>query len=131
MTKLFLIIAAGYGFTGVVIGAFGAHALKSRFTPQNLSSWETAVQYQFVHALALLLVGLWLLHARSSGMQPESVLLWSGWAFALGVLLFSGSIYLLVLTQASWLGPITPIGGVFFLVGWACLFVAAVKTATS
>lgn len=121
MSKLWLATGAGYALAAVALGAFGAHALKARLAPEMLAVWRTAVEYHFYHALALVLVGLW---ARSA---PASLLTAAGACFAIGVLLFSGSLYALALSGVRGLGAITPLGGVLFLAGWACLFVAAVR----
>jgi uncharacterized membrane protein YgdD (TMEM256/DUF423 family) len=115
MAKLFILFGGSLGLLGVVFGAFGAHALKERLTAAALSSWETAVSYQMYHALALLFVGLWLLHDGPSSLR------YVGMLFAAGVVLFSGSIYALVLGAGSWFGPITPLGGVTLIAAWATL----------
>ncbi len=109
-----VIVAALLGAAGVVLGAFGAHGLRGRLGPEQLASWSTAVQYQLLHALALLAVGL---HAGSSG---RSVALPAG-LWTAGSVLFSGSIYLLVLGGPRWLGPITPLGGLCLIAGWLAL----------
>ena len=115
-SSLFLRLAAASAFIVVGLGAFGAHGLRSMLDAARLGTWETAVQYQMFHVLALLVVGL-------LARDHESVLLrWSGWSFVLGTLLFSGSLYVLALTGLRWLGMITPLGGVCFLLGWALLF---------
>jgi uncharacterized membrane protein YgdD (TMEM256/DUF423 family) len=107
-------IAACIGMTGVLLGAFGAHGLRGRVDAAQLASWHTAVNYQLFHALALLALGLFeSASGRSLGATP--------WLFACGVVLFSGSIYLLVLTPWRWLGPVTPIGGLLLVAGWASL----------
>lgn len=121
MVKFCLALGAGYGLLGVALGAFGAHALRERLAPDMLRVWETAVQYQFWHALALLAVGLLALRA------PSTSLAIAGGSFAVGVLLFSGSLYALALSEVRVLGAITPIGGVALLIGWAMLIVAAMK----
>jgi uncharacterized membrane protein YgdD (TMEM256/DUF423 family) len=110
--------------TAVAFGAFGAHALKARLDDYALGVFDTAVQYHMYHSLALLAVGLLAL------WQPDSTLLKSsGSLFTLGVLLFSGSLYILALTGTRWLGAITPLGGLAFLAGWACFAVAAWRLA--
>ena len=108
-------IGAVAGFLGVALGAFGAHALQGRLSPEDLQIFETAVRYQLVHALAL--VALAALSGRISAV-PAIV---AGWGFTGGILVFSGSLYLLVLTGPRWLGAVTPIGGLAFLLGWAAL----------
>lgn len=116
-----LLIGAIYGGLGVVLGAFGAHALKARLEPSMLATWDTAVLYQLVHGLALLLVAL---IARTSNLPGLSLAMWS---FAVGVLLFSGSLYVLALGGPRWLGPVTPLGGAAFIVGWIAIVVAVVR----
>jgi uncharacterized membrane protein YgdD (TMEM256/DUF423 family) len=119
--QLALLGGAIYGFLGIALGAFGAHGLRERLTPDLLAVWKTAVEYQFYHALALLLVGL------LASQRPSIALTNAGICFALGVLIFSGSLYTLALSGQRWLGAITPIGGLLFLAGWALLFWAALK----
>ncbi|WP_312380664.1 DUF423 domain-containing protein [Stutzerimonas balearica] len=118
MIRPFLLISAFYGLTGVALGAFAAHGLRARLTAEYLAIFQTAVLYQLVHALALL--GVALLTRHLPGRLPVA----AGWSFALGVLLFSGSLYLLTLTGVGKLGIVTPIGGVAFMVGWFCLLLA-------
>lgn len=120
MERIFLLWAAIFGGLGVALGAFGAHALSERLTPNLLQTYETAVRYHFYHALALIAV------VYAIGRWPQSPLpVAAGWLFVLGVLIFSGSLYLLAFTGIRWLGAITPIGGVALIAGWACLAVAA------
>ncbi|TBU94837.1 DUF423 domain-containing protein [Stutzerimonas kirkiae] len=119
MIRVFLMLAAFFGFTGVALGAFAAHGLKGRISSEYLAVFQTGVHYQVIHALAL--IGVALLLQRVSG----TLLNVAGWAFTLGVLLFSGSLYVLTLTGIGKLGIVTPIGGTAFLVGWLCLFIAA------
>ena len=121
MSKLWLSLASMYGFLAVMLGAFGAHALKERLSPDLLAIWRTAVEYHFYHALALLAVGL-LARQLQAGLLTVA-----GACFALGVLVFSGSLYALALSGVRVLGAITPLGGLLFLVGWACLSVSALK----
>ena len=120
--KLSLFLGAIGGLLGVGLGAFGAHALRARFDDYSMRVFETAVQYQFYHALALLAVGLLLLQFPNSSLLKSSVPL-----FALGILIFSGSLYVLSITGIKWLGAITPLGGLAFIVGWVCLAIAALK----
>ena len=103
-------------FLGVAAGAFGAHGLRDRLATDLLEVFEIAVRYQMYHALAL--VGVALAMGR---IGPSSTLIWAGWFFLAGILIFSGSLYLLSLTGIRWLGAITPIGGVALLAGWFCL----------
>jgi len=102
----------------VAAGAFGAHALRARLEPRDLEIFETAARYQMYHGLALLAVA-WLVTLRATPAAQ------AGWAFVAGTLLFSGSLYLMVFTGQRWLGAVTPLGGVAFLIGWALLAVAA------
>lgn len=113
--RLFLVAGAISAGLGVAAGAFGAHALARAVTPDRLAAFETAARYQMVHALALLIVGL--LVERS----PIRWLRGAGWSFLAGTVLFSGSLYALVLADAPWLGPVTPLGGVAFMAGWGML----------
>lgn len=106
---------------GITFGAFGAHALKSRVTEDLLSIFEVGVRYQMYHALALLAV------AWADERWPGSLLNASGWLFVLGILLFSGSLYLMTLTGARWLGAVTPFGGLCFIFGWIALAIAALR----
>ncbi|MCQ4273087.1 DUF423 domain-containing protein [Pseudomonas kuykendallii] len=119
MLRLHLMLSAFFGFTGVALGAFAAHGLKSRLSAEYLAVFQTGVHYQMIHALALFGVALLSLHA------PSRLLSIAGGAFVLGILLFSGSLYVLTLIGIGKLGIITPIGGVAFLVGWACLGLSA------
>ena len=119
--KLFLALGAAYGLLGVALGAFGAHGLRDRLSPELLAAWKTGVEYQFYHAFALLAVG-WMLRSLGS-----SALQLAGLSFAIGVLLFSGSLYALALSGIRGLGAITPLGGLLFLVGWASLMVAVLR----
>lgn len=120
--KLMVMLAGLFGFLGVSFGAFGAHALKARLTPDLLAIYRTAVEYQFWHALALLAVGVLAMS------RPGPLLSSSGWCFTFGILLFSGSLYALALSGVRVLGAITPIGGLLFLVGWVLLSVHAART---
>lgn len=119
--KLFLVLGSLAGAAGVILGAFGAHALKARVAPEMLAVWQTAVQYHFWHALALVAIGVLAIHLPSS-----APLKWSGWLMMAGIVLFSGSLYVLALTGTKWLGAITPFGGAAWIAGWgafawACL----------
>jgi len=119
MLRGFLMLAAFFGFTGVALGAFAAHGLKNRLTPEYLAIFHTGVTYQLVHTLALLGVAL------LATQIPGRLVTWAGVSFAVGILLFSGSLYVLTLTGVSKLGIITPFGGLAFLSGWICLGLAA------
>ena len=116
-----LLLASIFGATGVMAGAFGAHGLKERLTPDMLAIFETSARYQLLHALALLGV------AAVSSTWNNRTLELAGWAFTLGIVVFSGSLYLLTLTGARWWGAVTPVGGVSLIVGWVMLGLAAVR----
>ncbi len=111
---MWIMLSAGVGAAGVVLGAFGAHALKEELDATQLATWNTAVEYQLVHAVALLAV---VLHGNATGrsIQPAAAL------FATGILLFSGSLYGLSLGGPHVLGPVTPFGGLCFIAGWIAL----------
>ena len=121
--NFFLAAGALYGATGVVLGAFGAHALASRLSDSNLAVWDTAVTYQLTHALALLVVGLL---TREPGSASTALNI-AGWGFLVGVVLFSGSLYALAFDGPRMLGPVTPIGGVAFITGWVALLIGALR----
>ena len=116
MDRTFLLLAAVFGFLGVAIGAFGAHGLRSRLSPEMLSVFEIGVRYQMYHVFALLVVAGAIGH-----FGPARLLTLAGWAYVAGIVIFSGSLYALALTGTSALGAVTPIGGLAFLIGWACL----------
>jgi uncharacterized membrane protein YgdD (TMEM256/DUF423 family) len=116
MARIFLALGAVNAFLCVVLGAFGAHGLKQKLTPDMLAVYQTGVQYHFYHALGLLAVGLMLMHFPAS--KPIK---WSGWLMLGGIVLFSLSLYTLSLTGIRGLGAITPLCGVSFLSGWAVL----------
>lgn len=107
----FVVLGCAYGFLAVALGAFGAHALAQRLSERALAVYHTGAQYQMIHALALIALGLW---CNQQGQTLSAV----GWCWGLGVLLFSGSLYALALTDIKMLGAITPFGGVLFLLGW-------------
>jgi uncharacterized membrane protein YgdD (TMEM256/DUF423 family) len=120
--KLFIILGAINAFLSVALGAFGAHGLEGKIEPKYLETWKTGVTYQMFHALGLLVIGILL------GKVPASSLLSSsGWLMFIGIVLFSGSLYVLSVTRISVLGAITPFGGVSFLAAWVLLVIAAVK----
>jgi uncharacterized membrane protein YgdD (TMEM256/DUF423 family) len=121
MLRVFLLLAALAGFTGVALGAFAAHGLKGQLSPEYLAVFQTGVHYQLVHALALF--GVALLTER----LPGRLLTAAGSLFGIGILLFSGSLYALTLSGLGKLGMITPLGGLCFLAGWLCLGLAAVR----
>ena len=106
---------------GVVLGAFGAHGLRARVTPDMLAVFETGVRYHLIHALGLLAV------AWAASRWPSAWVGVAGWLFVAGIVIFSGSLYLLVMTGTRWLGAITPIGGLCLITGWAVLAVGALR----
>jgi uncharacterized membrane protein YgdD (TMEM256/DUF423 family) len=116
MARPFLLIGSLLALLGVMSGAFGAHALKSRLSPEMLAVFETGVRYQMYHAFALLIVAVTIGQAGAARL-----LVVSGWLFCAGVVVFSGSLYALALAGLAGLGAITPVGGLLFLGGWACL----------
>jgi uncharacterized membrane protein YgdD (TMEM256/DUF423 family) len=120
MDKLFFGLAAILGGLAVALGAFGAHALEGRVDSRLLEVFETGVRYHFYHALALVAVVVALGRWPSSNLPTVA-----GWLFVAGILIFSGSLYLMTFTGARWLGAITPIGGVAFISGWICLALVA------
>lgn len=122
----FIIAGAVNAAIAVMLGAFGAHALKERLSEKYLAIWETAVQYQMFHAIGLLVIGVL---ASSALLGDLSQLKWSGYLILGGIIIFSGSLYALCLSGIGVLGAITPIGGVLFIVGWILLIIAAVKGA--
>jgi uncharacterized membrane protein YgdD (TMEM256/DUF423 family) len=115
MDRIFFALGSLSAGIAVVLGAFGAHALKARLAPDMLAAYETGVRYHFVHALALLAV------AWACTRWPGPAVSVSGWLFLAGTLLFSGSLYALSLSGVRLLGAITPLGGVAWIVGWVCL----------
>jgi len=119
--NIWLLSGAVFGLLSVALGAFGAHALEETLDAYGKEIYEKAVLYQMFHALALLAVGV--LHK----LYPQMSLHISGWGFSIGILLFSGSLYVLAVTGAKWLGAITPFGGLAFLAGWGWLIFALFK----
>ncbi|ABO24628.1 DUF423 domain-containing protein [Shewanella loihica] len=118
MRKGFLLLAALSGFLAVALGAFGAHGLKQVTTPEMIDIFNLGVEYQFYHTFALIAVAF-------SGHWFKSRLIdWAGYLFLLGIVMFSGSLYLYVLVGSKWTGPVTPMGGVCFLLGWLFIAVA-------
>jgi len=116
MQKNFLLVAAILGFLSVAFGAFGAHGLRDRLSPEMMAVFEIGVRYQMYHVFALVAVAAAIAHFGRARLLHIA-----GWAFLAGILIFSGSLYALALTGTGMFGAITPIGGVGFLVGWACL----------
>ena len=121
MERLFIIMGALSGAIGVAAGAFGAHALRARVEPRMLEVFETGARYQMYHALAIL-AAAWMV-----SRFPGALMTASGWLFMAGTVLFSGSLYAMALTGVRALGAITPLGGVCFIAGWACIALAAMK----
>ena len=115
-TGRFFSIGAGSALIAVAAGAFGAHALRSRLEPASLAIFETGARYQMYHAIGLIAVAFAL-----SQWPAARTTVWAGWLFVAGTFLFSGSLYLLALTGMRWLGAITPLGGLAFMLGWICL----------
>ena len=130
--RRFLRLAAIFGMTAVMLGAFAAHGLKSKLDPAQLANFDTGVRYQMFHAIALLAVAILLDRAaeKSPDRIPPRPLIAAGGIFTAGIIFFSGSLYLLTtrgllgIENWKWLGPITPLGGVCFITGWLCLFVS-------
>jgi uncharacterized membrane protein YgdD (TMEM256/DUF423 family) len=123
VSRWILSAGAGFALLAVILGAFAAHGLKATLDTQQLALFETASRYQMYHALALLVVGVML----TSPQFSQSLLKLAALAFILGIILFSGSLYLLALVGISWFGAITPLGGIAFLSGWFIMMVAALK----
>jgi len=121
VTRLLLTLAGLLGGLGVAAGAFGAHALRLRLAPRDLEIFETAVRYQMYHALALV-AAAWV-----ADRWPSPLVGAAGGLFVAGIVVFSGSLYLLVLTDTRWLGAVTPLGGVALIAGWCCLALAALR----
>lgn len=120
--RIFLAFAAASGALAVMLGAFGAHALKSRLPVEQLFVFETGVRYQMYHAFALIAVA-WLMDKF-----PGRCIAAAGWLFMAGIVLFSGSLYGLSLASWKWLGPVTPLGGLLFISGWFTLLAAILKS---
>jgi uncharacterized membrane protein YgdD (TMEM256/DUF423 family) len=116
MERTFFVIASLLGSLSVALGAFGAHALRDRIEAGLLANYQTGVTYMFYHALALFVV-VFALSRWTGGSQP----VWAGWLFVIGIVFFSGSLFLMAFTGQRWLGAITPIGGVAFIAGWLLL----------
>ena len=119
--KTLAVITAISGFLGVALGAFGAHGLRDIVEPELLSVWQTAMEYQMFHVLVLVSIVI------AGSRQSNRLLTISGWLFVAGTVLFSGSLYALVITDIKSLGMVTPLGGVLFLIGWLVLSFALVK----
>jgi len=120
--KAFIIIGAMNAFLAVALGAFGAHGLKDKLDAYYLDIWKTGVTYQMFHAIGMIIIGILVSKAAAS---PQFT--WAGWLMLIGIIFFSGSLYVLSLTKVGVLGAITPIGGVCFLAAWVLIIVGAVK----
>ena len=114
-------IASVFMALAVVFGAFGAHAVKDMLTPERFDVYRTSVQYHFYHGIGLLIVGVIAFNITNQWIA------WSAYSFIAGILIFSGSLYLLTLLDIGWLGAITPIGGIAFILGWIFLFISLTK----
>jgi uncharacterized membrane protein YgdD (TMEM256/DUF423 family) len=121
MTRAFTVLGALSGLVAVALGAFAAHGLRGRIAPELLAAFETGARYQMYHALALLAV------AWAATRWPGGLVTTAGWLFVAGTVVFSGSLYALSLTGQRWIGAVTPLGGVAFLLGWLALAAAALR----
>ncbi|RUO32059.1 DUF423 domain-containing protein [Aliidiomarina sedimenti] len=126
MSQIFIVLAGLLGALSVALGAFAAHGLQASLSERSLEVFKTAVHYQFMHAIALLVLGVWL-SQQALGNWGTAV----GVSWLIGILLFSGSLYWLSLGGPRWLGPVTPLGGLSFIIGWLLLAVAAWRVAGS
>lgn len=122
MWRVFVIIGAIGAALAVGLGAFGAHGLEGTLSEKMMANYKTGVQYQIFHTLGILIVG-----ALSAYTGGSTLFTWSGWLLLFGTVIFSGSLYLMAFTGMTWLGAITPIGGVSFIVGWIVLVIAVLK----
>lgn len=122
MSRLFFGLGAGFAFLSVMLGAFGAHALRGKLEPRMLEVFETGVRYQMYHAFALI-VTAWAVLQWPGGWAS-----YAGWFFVAGIVVFSGSLYTMTLTGARGLGAVTPLGGLMFLAGWLCLVWTVIKS---
>lgn len=120
--KIFIVLGALNAFVAVALGAFGAHGLEGKLSEKMMNIYNTAVQYQMFHALGLILIGLSFERLSATGLIH-----WSGWLMFFGIIIFSGSLYVLSITNLTFLGAITPIGGLAFLSAWLLLIIAATK----
>lgn len=120
--KLFFVIGSLLGFLSVALGAFGAHGLEGKITDKLLQVWKTGVQYQMFGTVLLFIVGFLMMK-----IQQVALLWWAGWLCIIGVIFFSGSLYVMSITGVKWLGAITPIGGALFLIAWTFVGTVAMK----
>jgi uncharacterized membrane protein YgdD (TMEM256/DUF423 family) len=121
--KTFIIIGAINAFLSVALGAFGAHALEGKISQKYIDTWNTGVLYQMFHSIGILIIGVLM-----GNIAASSLLNWSGWLMLIGIVLFSGSLYVLSITGIKVLGAITPLGGVSFLIAWVLLIITAAKS---
>lgn len=121
MIKIWFICGGLFGFLSVAFGAFGAHALSKSLAPEMLAYFDAGIRYQMFHALALIALGIVQHQTNIESLQ------YSGWGFLFGILIFSGSLYMLALTGMKWLGALTPIGGILFLFGWGWFLYQIIK----
>ena len=124
MAKLFLVIGSLNAALCIILGAFAAHGLKAKLSAQSLSAFQTGVQYHFYHSLGLILIGTLMLQLQATG----SLLKYSGYSMLAGIVLFSGSLYGLSISPWKWLGPVTPVGGLAFIVAWLLLAIGILKS---
>lgn len=120
--KFFFILGAINAFLSVALGAFGAHGLEGKIPQKYLETWQTGVQYQMFHSLGLFVVAFFMDKLPNAGL-----ITWAGWLMFIGIILFSGSLYVLSVTQIKVLGAITPFGGISFLIAWILLVIVAIK----
>lgn len=123
MFKVFVVLGSIGALLSVALGAFGAHGLKNILSPQMLANYQTGVQYQMMHALGLICIGI-----ITKWLGPSTILHSAGWLLLAGIIIFSGSLYILSITGITKFGAITPIGGVAFILGWLCLIIAVWKS---
>lgn len=123
--NVWVVLAGINGFLAVLAGAFGSHALKSRLEPTMLAAFEVGVRYHMYHALGLLMLGVWMRNGAPRGVA------FAGGCFQLGIIFFSGSLYLLALLDWKWLGPVTPIGGATLMLGWLVLAMSGLRKTTA
>lgn len=123
MAKLFLLIGSFNAALCIILGAFGAHALKSKLSAGSLDVFQTGVQYHFYHSIGLILVGMLMLQLNIN----DGLLKFAGYSMLVGIILFSGSLYALSTTAIKWFGPITPIGGLAFIIAWLFVMMGLIK----
>jgi len=124
MAKLFIAAGSFNASLCIILGAFAAHALKAKLAAQSLTTFQTGVQYHFYHSLGLILLGLVMLQSQSTG----GMLKYAGFFMLAGIVLFSGSLYGLSMSSWKWLGPVTPLGGVSFIIAWLLLGIGVVRS---